>query len=260
MKNIITLLLLLSTALSNAQEGFGTNNPAPSSVIDMVGSNKGALLPRVALTTTVAAGPISAPADALTVFNTATAGVVPNNVVPGYYYWSATATQWIRILDSNTADPTNDAWINNSGNARIELSTLSNGATARPAGTEVVVTDAGLVGVRTSSPNSALTINGSANNLTAYDAVAATTIDFSQSNLAYTAAEHANTFTLQNLKNGGTYTLAIKGTVSGTAAFMAPGFTVHLPVDHGASTAGKHSIYTMLVLGTDVYMSWIAGY
>ena len=117
----------------------------------------------------------------------------------------------------------------------------------------------GNVGIHT-VPNSALTVNGSANNLSSFDAAAGTAIDFSKSNLAYSTADRANTFTLLNLKDGGTYTLALKGADAGTAAFTAAGFTVHLPVDHGPSVAGKHSVYTMVVMGTDVYMSWIAGF
>nr|WP_315163484.1 hypothetical protein [uncultured Flavobacterium sp.] len=119
----------------------------------------------------------------------------------------------------------------------------------------------GNIGIKTNAPNSTLTINGSANNLLAYDAGTDTTIDYSQSNLAYTTADAGNTFDLQNIKDGGTYTLAVQGSVSGTANFTSAGFTVHLPVDNGPSvvTGGKHSIYTILVLGTHVYMSWITG-
>lgn len=119
----------------------------------------------------------------------------------------------------------------------------------------------GNTGINTEAPNSALTVNGSANNLLAYDAGTDTTIDYAQSNLAYTTADAGNTFDLQNIKDGGTYTLAVQGSVSGTANFTSAGFTVHLPVDNGPSvvTGGKHSIYTILVLGTHVYMSWITG-
>ncbi|MCF8465754.1 MAG: hypothetical protein K9G41_12980 [Flavobacteriales bacterium] len=39
----------------------------------------------MALTATNAVGPIATPANGLMVYNTATAGVAPNNVTPGYY-------------------------------------------------------------------------------------------------------------------------------------------------------------------------------
>lgn len=99
----VTIMVLFGAVGANAQEGFGTNSPAPSSVIDMTATNKGALLPRVALTSTIVAAPVTAPADALTVFNTATTGVAPNNVIPGYYYWSTADSKWFRLLNQNDA-------------------------------------------------------------------------------------------------------------------------------------------------------------
>lgn len=59
-------------------------------------SNKGFLPPRVALTATNAASPVTSPATGLLVYNTATAGTSPNSVTPGYYYWNGTA--WINII------------------------------------------------------------------------------------------------------------------------------------------------------------------
>lgn len=96
MKKILVISVFITASqFATAQEGFGTSNPAPSSVVDMTAATKGVLLPRVALTSTIVAAPISAPANALTVFNTATAG----DVTPGYYYWSTADTKWIRIID-----------------------------------------------------------------------------------------------------------------------------------------------------------------
>ena len=98
---IILLSLFLSTVVK-AQQGFGTSTPAPSSVIDAVSNNKGVLLPRVALTSTIVAAPVTAPANSLTVFNTATTG----DVTPGYYYWSEDKvtpanSKWVKLATSN---------------------------------------------------------------------------------------------------------------------------------------------------------------
>jgi hypothetical protein len=103
MKRILPLFaFVILCQVVKAQQGFGTNSPAPSAVIDMVSGTKGALLPRVALTSTTVAAPVIAPADALTVFNTNTAG----DVTPGYYYWSASPApgKWVRLLTSFTQD------------------------------------------------------------------------------------------------------------------------------------------------------------
>jgi hypothetical protein len=47
--------------------------------------------------------------------------------------------------------------------------------------------------------------------MAAFNAGASTTIDFSQSNMAYTTANTRNTFTLNSLKDGAPYTLAVQG-------------------------------------------------
>ncbi|HEY9046101.1 MAG TPA: tail fiber domain-containing protein [Ohtaekwangia sp.] len=75
--------------------------PAPSAMLDIASPSSGLLIPRVALTATNAAGPITSPATSLLVYNTATAGTAPNNVVPGYYYWSGSA--WLLVVAADAA-------------------------------------------------------------------------------------------------------------------------------------------------------------
>jgi len=76
--------------------------PAVSAGLDVSFTNKGLLIPQVALTATNLVGPITAPATSLMVYNTATAGVSPNNVIPGYYYWNG--TKWIAFGGSGGRD------------------------------------------------------------------------------------------------------------------------------------------------------------
>lgn len=98
---IVAVFLCMVIYLNaGAQQGFGTNQPAPSSVIDMSSNNKGVLLPRVALTSTNDLLTIPSPANSLMVFNTATAGLSPTNVYPGYYYWNTALNNWIRLVDT----------------------------------------------------------------------------------------------------------------------------------------------------------------
>lgn len=78
--------------------GIGAT-PDASAKLDISATNKGLLAPRVALTATNAAGPITAPATGLLVYNSATAGVAPNNVVPGFYYWDGAS--WVRFDTGN---------------------------------------------------------------------------------------------------------------------------------------------------------------
>lgn len=114
------------------------------------------------------------------------------------------------------------------------------------------------VGIGTASPTSKLEVDGAATNKTAFNAAAGTTIDFSKSNLAYTTAS-AGSFTLNNIKDGGTYTLAVQGGTSGTSSFTSTGFTFKY-VNSGATTAGKHTLYTLLVMGSTVYVYMATGF
>jgi hypothetical protein len=116
----------------------------------------------------------------------------------------------------------------------------------------------GNVGIGTLNPTSKLEVNGSATNTTAFNAGASSTIDFSNSNLAYTSAS-PGAFTLSNIKDGGTYTLSVQGTTSGTASFSATGFTFK-STNNAQTIAGKHTLYTFMVIGTTAYFNMSTGF
>jgi len=94
-------LLLLATSACYAQVGINTDNttPDPSAMLDVKSPDKGLLAPRVALTATNVALPVSAPAVGLQVYNTATSGTTPFNVTPGLYIWNG--TQWKPVSAPN---------------------------------------------------------------------------------------------------------------------------------------------------------------
>lgn len=81
--------------------GIGTA-PHSSAMLDVQATNKGVLIPRIALTAKNSPSPITTPTNSLLVYNTATAGTFPNIVTPGYYYWNG--TEWIRLMNDT------DAW------------------------------------------------------------------------------------------------------------------------------------------------------
>jgi hypothetical protein len=99
-KGIGVLIFVLAFFTGNAQTGIGTTTPSPSAKLEVASSNQGFLPPRIALTATNAASPVTSPATGLLVYNTATAGTAPNNVAPGYYYWNGSA--WVAILSNIT--------------------------------------------------------------------------------------------------------------------------------------------------------------
>jgi hypothetical protein len=95
MKRILIVLITLMIGKFSIAQNVGINatgaSPDASAILDVASTSKGLLVPRVALTGTNAAGPITSPATSLLVYNTATAGSSPNNVAPGYYYWNGTS-------------------------------------------------------------------------------------------------------------------------------------------------------------------------
>jgi hypothetical protein len=96
---LIVGILLFSAVNSQAQIKIGGDPITinPSSVLEIESDNKGVLFPRVTLTSITDVTTVPSPTDGLTVFNTATDGTAPNNVSFGYYYWSASASKWVKL-------------------------------------------------------------------------------------------------------------------------------------------------------------------
>lgn len=103
MKKIFSLLFICCNfSITLFSQNVGINNtgaaPVASAMLDIVSSDKGLLVPRFALSDITVAAPVVAPAVSLIVYNTATAGVSPNNVLPGFYYWDG--TKWVAFSGS----------------------------------------------------------------------------------------------------------------------------------------------------------------
>ncbi len=102
--------------------GFFNGTPDISASVDITAldpitssNTRGLLIPRLSLTATNVASPVTSPATSLLVYNSATAGTSPNNVSPGYYYnaGNTTTPNWKRFATGN-----GDAWIT-VGNASL---------------------------------------------------------------------------------------------------------------------------------------------
>jgi hypothetical protein len=99
---VLTFVLLGWESSSYAQVGIGTSTPASSSALDVTSSNKGFLPPRISLTSVTDNSTINSPSTGLLIYNTATAGSAPNNVVPGYYFWNGSKWTIISTLSGNS--------------------------------------------------------------------------------------------------------------------------------------------------------------
>lgn len=102
MKKVLFFVATLFISVNmTAQVGVGTTTPAGA--LDVNSTTNGFIPPRVALTATNVAAPVVNPQGGALVagtivWNTATAGTVPNNVAPGLYYWNG--TRWVAFAGS----------------------------------------------------------------------------------------------------------------------------------------------------------------
>lgn len=80
--------------------GIGTTTPNTSAMLDITSTNKGLLIPRIALTATNSPSPLSGFVAGMMVYNTASAGTPPNNVTPGFYLCNGTL--WERPIGGSS--------------------------------------------------------------------------------------------------------------------------------------------------------------
>lgn len=129
---IITLLLLSSLYVSNLSaqavivtDDAGYTAPASGAILDANSTTKGFMAPRVALTASNLAGPITSPSTGLLVYNTATTSLgTVYDVTPGFYYNAGTgeSPNWVQVLNA-TGVGTADMW----DDLRVPLSEPSTG-------------------------------------------------------------------------------------------------------------------------------------
>ena len=150
-KALLGIFLLFTLTSYGQNVGIGTSSPA--ALLDIYSTSDGVLIPRVALTGTGSASPLSSPTTSILVYNTATAGSGATSVSPGFYYWNGSA--WVRFIDNGSL--TGSTTVSNTSSANT-ISTTVNGVT----GSTVPIINTNTLGLSGTTLTS--TINGVASN------------------------------------------------------------------------------------------------
>ncbi|NQY30161.1 MAG: tail fiber domain-containing protein [Flavobacteriaceae bacterium] len=119
MRKILLTLLLLPLAIY-AQVGIGTTTPDSSSMLEVDATDKGVLIPRVAIADLNTAAPVTAPVESLLVYNTTVATGI------GFHYWDGLKWTPLSGTAANDGDWTvvgNDMYNANSGYVGVGTTT-----------------------------------------------------------------------------------------------------------------------------------------
>lgn len=145
--------LLSISGMMKSQVGINTTTPDNNSILDIVSTTKGVLIPRLtqAETNTLAA---LIPADGTIIYNSG------SQCMQIFKRTSPTAGAFDCLVVSQNVDTTRDAWVNDTTAHSVMLATECDGTTARAAGAEFTVTDSGRLGIGTANPFYQLDVQG----------------------------------------------------------------------------------------------------
>ena len=118
MRKLLFVLLFPLTIF--AQVGINTTTPHASSMLDITTTDKGLLIPRIAIPNLNAAAPVTTPATSLVVYNTNAATGI------GFYYWDGSKWTPLGNGTSHWNKTGNDIYNNNSGNVGVGTSAPTN--------------------------------------------------------------------------------------------------------------------------------------
>jgi hypothetical protein len=277
-KTLLIVAATLSFGYANAQMKLGNNPTTTNSnaLLELETTNKGLLLPRVALTSTTAFAPLSAHVAGMAVYNTATAG----DVTPGYYF--SDGAKWVKLSDASALQLTTGAAV-----GKVLTSDAAGNATWQTAaggGSTLYSADGSLAGNRivtqaantlafTSTATNGFSVDGTtfsvdaANNRVGIGTIApTTTLDVAGSARIQTTVENSTSIKTVKLAADGTLGYAYQvsafptinssaqddpigttGTFTGTINGNAMTYTM---TNKGTSNGGYVAYYDVVIAGT----------
>lgn len=112
----VIIFLFICNNLAYTQIGIQTDNPDASSVLDIVSSDKGLLIPRISLTSNLSSpSPVTFPASGLLVYNSG------GNQVHGFYFW--TGSIWKMLKPQEIGDVEGPSFSTDNAIARFDGTT-----------------------------------------------------------------------------------------------------------------------------------------
>jgi hypothetical protein len=136
----------------------------------------------------------------------------------------------------------------------------STGIDDNAAATAMTIDSTGRVGVGTTIPSARLHVSGGQIVAAQNTVASGATVDFATGNIQVLSAPGGSAITLNNMIDGGAYSVLITDTTSRTYTFTNC-TNAHFTPANGATTDGKHSMYTILKVtvasATHCYISWM---
>ncbi|HCY24163.1 MAG TPA: hypothetical protein DHV29_11820 [Bacteroidales bacterium] len=212
--------------------------PDASSMLEIRSTNKGLLIPRVALSATSSASPVTAPALSLLVFNTASAG----DVTPGYYYWDG--SKWVRML---------------SGSMCLTLQQAYDGCSGSGSGRNIIISGTNSVNLSDANASSIGFKSTHSNNGVAVSA------DNTSTSVQYATIQATTNSNYGTVGSVTPPTSAVMGNSSGLAygvsgQIAATGSAQSAIYGNNLRTTGGHGVYGIGFNGTVGESNYQAGY
>lgn len=134
-------------------------------------------------------------------------------------------------------------------------------------GEKIRITPTGNVGIGTTTPGSSTSLNVAGQIKSGSASITTGAVDWVSGNAITTSFDCGTNITHANLRDGGSYTLVVTGTGTTQCSFStattgddAATVTYRFKPANGVRTASSHTVYSLLRIGTIVYVSWISGF